>query len=126
MGAAEGLDLAVLGALAPIVRAEQRRGNRARILVHESQLRGDPPRVHFKYPMDREALAVEFDFGSRVVEVGGPDTTLTGLGDARTGCRAYDGHGRRGWWARRLTADWWREWDAAPRPRVRLEEIDAP
>lgn len=60
-----------LGALAPIVRAEQRRGNRARILIHEFQLRGDPPEVYFRYPMDREALAVEFYFGSRVVEVGG-------------------------------------------------------
>lgn len=106
------------------MEAESRRGNPARLLLHEHQLRGDPPQAYFKYPMDRAAVEAEFDLGDRVRPVGTPGQGLSGYRDVVTDCFAYDGHGTRGWWARRRLADWWAEWQVNARPRRRLGNGD--
>ena len=111
------------GPLQAVVDAERRRGNPARLVVHDYQgLRGDPPSGHLKYPMDREAVLAEFDLGDRFRWVGSERDGLSGLRDEALDICLYDGRGARGWFGRRALARWWREWQQGPGRRRPLAE----
>ena len=63
------------------MHAERHRGNPVRAYLSDWQgLHGDTPRGYMRYPMDRRALELEFDFEDRLiwVEVDKPGTARNG------------------------------------------------
>lgn len=102
--------------------AERRRGNPVRAYLYDSQgLRGDKPHGYMRYPMDRRALELEFDFEDRLVWVD-ESAKRSILLDRSSGYFLYEGRQVRGWWARHRLATWWRDWERNPRPRRRVTE----
>lgn len=110
------------GPLGLVMHAERQRGNPVRAYLYDWQgLHGDTPQGYMRYPMDRRALELEFDFKDRLIWVDKPGTA-SHLLDRVTGYYLYDGEQDRGWWARHRLATWWREWERNPRPLRRVSD----
>lgn len=110
-----------LGPLMDVVEAERSRGNIVRLFTEERQLRGHPPYAMCHHPMDREAIAAEFELPPAYVW----RPVSTGpwmLIDTESGRSVIDDNGHPGWRARRRRAAWWRAWRADPQSRRPLGE----
>jgi hypothetical protein len=106
-------------ALRPVLEAERRRGNSGS--WYNGDIHDRRPAWNMRFPLDIPALEAEFEFGDRI-EVraeGGGVIDLWGRGGA--GAFAVVGGSGGTWWTRRRRAAWWRDWEASPRPRTRIE-----
>ena len=102
----------------PITNAETLRGNEWRQIAGDS--RDSRGFVAFRYPIDLDAILVEFELGPGIEAERGPRPALHYLRGGSSDWGMVSLTAIEGWWQRRRRARWWREWNAAPRPRVLL------
>lgn len=111
-------------ALRPVFEAERRRGNTGSI--DNGDARDRRPSWVMRFPLDIPALEAEFEFSDRidVRPQGGGVIDLSG--NLGPGAFLVVGGVGGTWRTRRRRAAWWREWEASPRPRIRIENALPP
>lgn len=103
----------------PVLDAERLRGNSG------SLDRGDPHDTRaswvMRFPLDIPALEAEFEFGDRIEVRADGGGVIDLSGSLGPGAFLVVGGTGGTWWTRRRRAAWWREWEASPRPRIRID-----
>ena len=72
-----------MGILQPILDAEARRGNRAKVSTSPRALHGEPPSARLNRPLDRSVIEAEFELGP-LVEWWKPDRSTWNVCDTLT------------------------------------------
>jgi hypothetical protein len=124
MGWRYGFYTEAMEALGPVFHAERSRGNSGamdRMDPHDMR-----PSWRMRFPLDIPALEAEFVFGDRIEVRAQRGGAIVLLGS--NGAPAFGVVGGSGgtWWTRRRRVAWWREWEASPRPRIRIENVLPP
>ncbi|MFW8744999.1 hypothetical protein [Mesorhizobium japonicum] len=115
---------AAMDALRPVFEAERRRGNSGKWDdgdIHETR-----PSWVMRFPLDVPALEAEFEFSDRIEVRNRRGGVIDLFGSRGPGAFLVVGGAGGTWWTRRRRAAWWREWEASPRPRIRIENALPP
>jgi hypothetical protein len=105
--------------LRPVLEAERRRGNTGS--WYDGDIHDTRPAWKMRFPLDVPALEVEFAFGDDIEIRADRGGVIDLRGRSGPGAFVVQGGVGGTWWSRRRRAAWWREWEASPRPRIRID-----